>query len=175
MFSHNVILDHELKGWCISLHGLFTIEFFIRPQIFTWWKIMKKYRTINIIIWIHEISWMWGVEARSTVHKYVNELNKHFAKKFQQSLWDLVFCRHVPIFFIMACNTLEVVYFLVISIQRPPFIFVGWSVAVMMKLKIVHYYLKDTLPFCDCYFHIVSWVNNFQACLVLDCLYIYEC
>jgi hypothetical protein len=41
---------------------------------------MKKYHTINIIIWIHEIPLMWGVEARSIIHEDVNELKKHFAK-----------------------------------------------------------------------------------------------
>jgi hypothetical protein len=41
---------------------------------------MKKYCTVGIIVWIHEISWMQGVEARSIIHEDVNELKKHFAK-----------------------------------------------------------------------------------------------
>ncbi len=73
---------------------------------------MKKYHMINNIIWIHEISWMRRVEARFYVREDVNELKKHFVKAYCQSVQDLVFYKHVPIFFIVVYNILVVMIFL---------------------------------------------------------------
>ncbi len=63
----------------------------------------------------------------------------------KMSMSSIFFCQDLV--FIVACNILVVVYFHVISIERSPFIFVGWSVAVMMRMRIDHYYLGDMLPF----------------------------
>jgi hypothetical protein len=66
-----------------------------------------------------------GVEVRFTIPKDVNELKTHSIKQIQQSLQILIFYKHVLVFFIVACNILVVMYFLVISIRRPPFIVVS--------------------------------------------------
>jgi hypothetical protein len=58
----------------------------------------------------------------------------------------------------VACDILVVMYFFVISIQRPPFIFACWFIVMIMRMRISHYYLKYTLSFCDCCLHIVFWV-----------------
>jgi hypothetical protein len=44
---------------------------------------------------------MWGVEAMFTIHEDVNELKTHSAKVSQQSLQNLIFDRHVMVFFIV--------------------------------------------------------------------------
>jgi hypothetical protein len=99
---------------------------------------------------------------------------KHYATFSWQSLWDLVFYRYAPIFFIVACDILVIMYFLVISIQRPLFIFACWFIVMMMRMNINHYYLKNTFPFCDCCFHIVFESMTSLVCFMFSFLHIYE-
>jgi hypothetical protein len=111
---------------------------------------------------------MRGVEARSTTHEYVNELKKHYAKVSQQSLQDLVLYRHVLVFFIVACNILAVMY-------KDPHLFLQVGCCGDDEHENWPLLLKYVLPFCDCRFHIISQINNFQACFVLNFFRIYEC
>ncbi len=84
------------------------------------------------------------------------------------------FCKHVLLFFVMA-NTIHVIlYLLVVSIQKPPFIFVGWSLVMMFIMTVNHYNFLNAFPFCDGWFHIVLKINNFQTNFIFNFLCIDE-
>lgn len=91
-----------------------------------------------------------------------------------QSLCGLVFCKHLSIVFIVASNIQLIMDCFVISIQGPPFVHVGYFIAVMSRMTISQYYFRDAFPFCDFYLHIVLWINNVQVGFVFNFLYTYE-
>lgn len=78
-----------------------------------------------------------------------------------QSLCGLVFYIYLQVVLAMACNTQVIVDFLVVPIHRPPFVLASRFFTMMSKMTIGHYDFGNALPFCDCHFHIVLWINNF--------------
>jgi hypothetical protein len=96
-------------------------------------------------------------------------------KFYWQSLCGLVFYRHLQVVLVVACNIQVIVDFLVVPIHRPPFVLASRFVTMMNKMTIGHYDFKNALPFCDCHFHIVSWINNFLCLIFLHLQgFIYE-
>ncbi len=58
---------------------------------------------VHIVIWVHQILYMWCIETSSITHEWGNELKVHFVKVFGQALCVFVFYTHVLVFFIMFC------------------------------------------------------------------------
>ncbi len=175
-FLHNVILDHELQTkmhlfpWPLN-YSIFTFN--------SWFSHGEKLLYLRVHDTHHHlVSWNplnvghWNKVCYSWMHQWTQRI---ICWRFLiQSLCGLVFCKHLSTVFIVASNIQLIMDCFVISIQGPPFVHVGYFIAVMSSMTIGQYYFRNALPFCDFYLHIVFWINNVQVGFVFNFLYTYE-